>query len=431
MPGIVVVGLQWGDEGKGKVVDLLSQNAKHVVRSQGGNNAGHTVVVDQTEYQFHLIPSGVVYPHTICYIAAGTVIDPKVLIDEMAKLEAAKVDFRDRIKISPLAHVILDYHIQIDKLQEKFRGKFSLGTTGRGIGPCYADKVNRVGIRICDLVDEKILRERLKEIFSYKMLEYPSLELGEEKFEELFAKFSLLGKKLKPFLTQVEVDLERALQNNESVLLEGAHGFGLDTTFGSYPYVTSSSTYSSGIIAGAGIGPTKVSHVIGVLKAYTTRVGSGALPTQLPSEEEHLFLNHAEAREIGTTTGRKRRMGWLDCVAAKYSIAVNGVNSLALMKLDILDSLPYIKVCVGYRSGGKVMDSYPYQKEEWEAVEPVYETLSGWKESTKECKSLEDMPTNAKKYLRWIESYFKLPIHLISLGPQRSSTIIVKNIFSS
>lgn len=430
MSGIVVVGLQWGDEGKGKVVDLLSEHVKHVVRAQGGNNAGHTVMVGTKEYQFHLIPSGIVFPHTICYIAAGTVIDPLVLLSEMDKLKEVKIDFEDRIKISPLAHVIFDYHIQMDEIQEKFRGQQSLGTTKRGIGPCYADKVNRVGIRICDLVEGEILEKRLQEIFSYKKKECAELDLSEEKRETIFKKYSLLGKRLKPFLTQVELDLQKALSKGEKVLLEGAHGFGLDTTFGSYPYVTSSSTYSSGVLAGAGIGPTKISHVMGVLKAYTTRVGSGSLPTQLSAEEELLFLNHSQAREIGTTTGRKRRMGWLDCVAARYAIDVNGVTSLAIMKLDILDSLPYIKVCTGYKKQGKKMDSYPYQKEEWEEIEPIYETFPGWQQSTKDCKSLEDMPLHAKKYLQWLESHFSIPIHLISLGPQRSSTIMIKNILS-
>ncbi|MGE5196367.1 MAG: adenylosuccinate synthase, partial [Anaerolineae bacterium] len=324
MHSVIVVGLQWGDEGKGKVIDLLSAKARHVVRSQGGNNAGHTIVVDEQEYRFHLVPSGILYAHTDCYIGGGTAIDPEVLLQEIEQLESKGIEVQGRLSISPYAHLVLPYHRELDRLSELQKGSLAIGTTKRGIGPCYVDRADRLGIRMGELIDKDILKKRLDETLKIKNKQYPEFfEKDAVDSKALYSSCFEWGQKLKKFIFPIETKLSQALKRNEDVLFEGAHGTFLDVTFGTYPYVTSSSTLSSGICAGAGIGPSRIQHTLGVVKAYTTRVGNGPLPTALKPEEEALFLTHEAAREIGTTTGRKRRLGWFDAVLVRYAVNLN------------------------------------------------------------------------------------------------------------
>ncbi len=429
MPVVIIVGAQWGDEGKGKVIDLLAQQADYVVRSQGGNNAGHTIVVKGEEFRFHLVPSGVLYPHTHCFIAGGTVIDPKVLIQEIQGLKDKGVDLDERLHLSPYAHVIFPYHRLLDRLYEDRKGASAIGTTGRGIGPCYMDKASRIGIRICELVSPALLEKRLKTVLPIKNMEIhgifkqPPLE-----FEELFEEYSQYGKKLAPYVREVETIVGRACKEKKNVLFEGAHGTLLDISFGTYPFVTSSNTISSGICCGAGIGASRVDHVVGVVKAYTTRVGAGPLPTALNQNEQALFLNNFAAREIGTTTGRNRRMGWFDACLVRFASMLNGMDSLALTKLDVLDSLDEIKICTAYRLDGRTMDIPPPTVEDLERVEPIYETLPGWKTSTKHVTSFDQLPKNAVKYVNRICELVSTPLSVLSLGPERERTLFIQDL---
>jgi len=429
MPSIVVVGIQWGDEGKGKMIDLLSKQADHIVRAQGGNNAGHTIKIGEEEYRFHLIPSGILYPHTKCYIAGGTVIDPEVLLKEINGLETKSISVKGRLFISPYAHVILPYHRELDKLYESLKGDSAIGTTGRGIGPCYVDKANRMGIRIGDLIQPEALEKQLKMNLSFKNKELqqvfgqPSLN-----FEKIYNAYVSYGKQLESFVSQVENTVAVELKKNAAVLFEGAHGTFLDITFGTYPFVTSSSTIAAGVCAGAGVGPTQIDHVLGVVKAYTTRVGNGPFPTALSTEEETTFLDHAAAREIATTTGRKRRMGWFDAVLARYGARLNGTSSLAVTKLDVLDHLEKIKICREYKVKGNILEIPPAQIQDFEEIEPIYEELPGWKCTTKDIKKWEDLPKNAQKYLARIEELCETPISIVSVGPERDRTLIIPKI---
>ncbi len=418
MPSVIVVGVQWGDEGKGKMIDLLSLKAKVIVRAQGGNNAGHTIIVDGEEYRFHLIPSGILYPHVRCYIGGGTAIDPEVLLEEMEGLKSRGISLQGRLFISPYAHVIFPYHRDLDKLHEQQKGTHTIGTTGRGIGPCYVDKADRVGIRMCELVRKDLLKERLKFVVSMK-----SKEVAID-FENLYAQYVSFGEKLSPFISDVELAVSDALDNGDNVLFEGAHGTFLDTTFGTYPYVTSSSTIAAGVCAGAGIGPTKIDHTLAVVKAYTTRVGNGPMPT-----EADLLLDHHIAREIGTTTGRKRRMGWFDAVLTRQGVRLNGATSLAITKLDVLDKLPSIKICHAYRLGNDLLSTVPPITEDMAKVEPIYEILPGWESDTTGCKHFEELPENAQKYLRRIEELCGAPISIVSVGPEREKTFFTMDIF--
>jgi adenylosuccinate synthase len=430
MHSIIVIGTQWGDEGKGKVVDLLSQKADCVVRSHGGNNAGHTIVVGSNEYRFHLVPSGVLYPHTQCFITGGTVVDPKVLLEEIGGLESKGIAIKGRLHLSPYAHVIFPYHCILDKLYEAQKGANAIGTTGRGIGPCYMDKAARIGIRICDLIDPVLLEKRLKFVLSIKNRELQLLfDHGPIHFESLYKEYKEYGHKLRTYVGDSEVRIADAINENKKVLFEGAHGALLDGTFGTYPFVTSSYTMASGVSVGAGIGPTRIGHTLGVVKAYTTRVGSGPLPSALTPEEERLFMDHAAAREIGTTTGRKRRMGWFDACLVRFAAKLSGIDSLALMKLDILDDVGEIKICVGYRFKGELMHIPPPALEMLEQVEPVYESMPGWKRSTKDITSLQAMPKEARHYLDRLAHLVGVPLSLISVGPERHRTILLRDFF--
>ncbi len=429
MKSVIVVGLQWGDEGKGKVIDLLSERADCIVRAQGGNNAGHTIVVGSEEYRFHLVPSGILYPHAHCFIGGGTVIDPKVLLEEIDGLGQRGVKLKNRLHLSSYAHVIFPYHKLLDKLYEEQKGVHAIGTTGRGIGPCYADRSLRIGIRLCELIHPTILEKRLKMVVSIKNRELteffnqPPLDV-----QEIFNEYRLYGERLLEYVGDVEGSVAEALCSKK-VLFEGAHGTLLDINFGTYPFVTSSNTIASGVAVGAGIGPSRIDHTIGVVKAYTTRVGAGPLPTALTPSEQALFMSNVAAREIGTTTGRPRRMGWFDAALIRYAVRLNGVDSVAITKLDVLDDLKEIKLATGYRIHGKVVHVPPPLIEDFESAEPIYETMLGWEESTKEAACFDDLPRNAQKYLSRIAELIGVPISIISVGPERERTIFLNHLF--
>jgi adenylosuccinate synthase len=350
MAGVIVVGAQWGDEGKGKIIDLLAEQADVVVRSQGGNNAGHTVIAKGKEYKFHLIPSGILYNNVICYVTGGTVIDPVALAKEIQTLKEGGIDPLGRLFFSSYAHIILAYHRQLDLLYEQSREGGLVGTTGKGIGPCYADKANRIGIQLGELVDFTSGIEHVKQVVAQKNREL--VQVFHQPPIDFFAlqeELRLSMEILKPYISfTVEQEVTKALKNKRKVLFEGAHGSWLDQTFGTYPFVTASSTIAAGVAASAGVGPSSIDHVIGVVKSYTTRVGNGPLPTALSLEDEKVFLGNVEAREVATTTGRKRRMGWFDVPVVKRSLQMNGADSMAITKLDVLDDLETIKVCVSY-----------------------------------------------------------------------------------
>jgi adenylosuccinate synthase len=419
---VAVVGMQWGDEGKGKIIDLLSESAVHIARAQGGNNAGHTIVAGGKEFRFHLIPSGILYPHTRCYIGGGTVIDPKSILEEIQLLKSRGISYENRLFISPYAHIVLPYHKLLDRLSEEQRGSKAVGTTGRGIGPCYSDKINRCGIRIADLIRPEIFKERLAVEIENKNRSLPkTLD-----FHCVYEEYSKYSVKLAPFVAPVEEILYEAAEKGEKILFEGAQGALLDVTFGTYPFVTSSCTLSGGICSGLGLGPTRVGHTVGVAKVYTTRVGNGPFPTELCKEEESLFPDHSESREVGTTTGRKRRIGWPDLFLLRHTIRLNGVDSLALTKLDILDGFDQIKICVGY----KKMKVFPSTVEDLSRAEPIYEICPGWKKSTKDVKVYDDLPSQAKAYIRKIEEFCKIPVSIVSVGPDREKTLWLDRFFN-
>lgn len=428
MVGVAIVGTQWGDEGKGKIVDILAEQAHHIVRAQGGNNAGHTVIVGNQEFKLHLIPSGILHAHTQCYIAAGTVIDPEVLIQEIKTLESKGFTLRGRLWVSLGAHLIFPYHRQIDQLMEQRKGKNSVGTTGRGIGPCYADKAYREGIRLGDLLNTKKFPTLLKDALAIKNeLLTKFYNAPEINYETLLKQYEQFAEFLNPYAGPVEERIHSGIKHGDNFLYEGAQGTFLDLTFGTYPFVTSSSTLSGGLCSGAGVGPCHVDHTLGITKAYTTRVGMGPFPTEVTEEE--LFLEHKSAREFGTLTGRKRRVGWLDCVQLKTAIRYNGIQSLALTKLDILDNAKAIKVCTSYTLDGEELTYFPLNIEDLHRVKPVYKSFPGWSCPTTDCKTYTELPSHAREYIRAIESICGIPIHIVSNGPERTSTLILKEIF--
>ncbi len=427
MPGIIVIGLQWGDEGKGKIVDLLAESASHVVRSHGGSNAGHTVQREGGSYAFHLIPSGVLYPHTHCYIGAGTAIEPPSLIEEIQKLEGRGISLEGRLWISPYAQVVFSFHRQLDKLYEQLKGSAALGTTGRGIGPCYQDRAARIGVRIAELIAPVHLKDRLAQLVEMKNLELQKLfNAPALDFDSLYKEYAAYGERLKKYVGDVEGRLAAVLKRDENVLFEGAHGSLLDVTFGTVPYVTSSSAIAAGVCMGAGVGTSAIDETLGVVKAYTTRVGAGPLPTALSEEELKNFLSCEEAREIGTTTGRKRRIGWFDAPLVRFTAQISGVDLIALTKLDVLDKLEHIKVCVGYRLDGQVLEKPPVLTEDFTRLEPIYEVLEGWCESTSSVKTWKGLPSNARRYLERVEELIDLPIHILSVGPDHNQTLFVE-----
>ncbi len=415
-----VIGTQWGDEGKGKVVDFLCEDADYVVRFQGGSNAGHTIKVGDEKYKFHLLPSGVVRGKT-CVIGNGVVVDPEVFLEEIDSLRKRGIE--PRVMVSDRANVIMPYHKILDGAEESYLGKKRIGTTKRGIGPCYSDKIARKGIRVADLLNENLLRDKLESIFPIKekLAEIYGVRFDFD-IDELVEKYTEYGRKIEPYVTDTIAELNRAIKEGKNVLLEGAQGVMLDVDFGTYPYTTSSNTISGGACTGSGIPPKCIDEVIGVVKAYTTRVGMGPLPTELKDE----IGKHLQERggEFGTTTGRARRCGWLDLVVLKHSITISGVDKIALTKLDVLDGLREVKVCVGYEYDGRIMDTVPSNIRILENVKPVYEKLDGWK-SVSGAKTFENLPEEAKKYIKFIEEFLDIEVFLVSTGAEREKTIIV------
>ena len=426
MSAIVVVGAQWGDEGKGKVIDFLSQQADVVVRHQGGNNAGHTVVVDDRVFKLHLVPSGILYPDTYCIIANGVVIDPQVLLDELAYLRREGVDV-SRLRISSKAHVVMPYHSRMDALNEERRGTQKIGTTLRGIGPAYMDKAARVGIRVGDLLHPEEFKERLAAVLEDKN-HVLSRAYGVEPFafDDLYRTFLGYGEELRQYVADTSILINDAINRGERVLFEGAQGTMLDIDHGTYPFVTSSHPSAGGAAIGAGVGPTKIDRVYGVAKAYTTRVGDGPFPTEL---DDAIGADIRErGHEYGTTTGRPRRVGWLDAVVLRYAVRVNGLSGLAVTRLDVLDGLKTLKIATGYEIDGRRVEELP---DTWEfrVAKPLYETLSGWQEPIGSIRRREDLPPAAERYLARIEEVVGVPVVLVSVGRERSHTIPLQDLF--
>ena len=422
MPVSVVVGAQWGDEGKGKIVDILSAEMDYVARYQGGANAGHTINLQGKQYILHLVPSGILHPKTVCIIGNGVVVDPRALIDEISFLKEKGISVKDRLFISDRAHVIFPYHKIIDQLNELGDDSKRIGTTGRGIGPAYVDKANRSGFRMVDFLKEKNLENWLKEKFAEVRHRFGN-RINEIDFDEDKAISDSLefGRYLKPYITDTGVILNEATKKEKRILLEGAQGTLLDVDHGTYPFVTSSNPVGAGACTGTGIGPTKINRVVGVMKAYTTRVGEGPFPTELTGQEgENL---REIGKEFGATTGRPRRCGWFDLVIARYAARINGLTEIALTKLDVLDKLPVVKMCIGYEYLGKLHSEFPADLDILRSCKPVYETLPGWEESTKDVENFDGLPRNAQKYIRFLEKHIEVPISMVSVGPMRRKTI--------
>ena len=420
----IVVGAQWGDEGKGKIVDLLSEQTDIVARYQGGANAGHTVVINGEKYILHLIPSGILHENTVCVIGNGVVIDPVALLDEVALLESKGIRVKDRLMISHRAHLIMPYHKLLDQAKESKDAQQKIGTTGRGIGPAYVDKVNRMGIRIVDLLDRETLKAKLRRTIEEKNEILKKIYRKETlDVDQIIGEYVEFDQKIDPYVKDVSSYLNDAIKQGKNILLEGAQGTLLDVDFGTYPYVTSSTPTSGGACTGVGIGPTKVDSVLGVIKAYTTRVGMGPFPTEI-YDDENIKLREL-GDEYGATTGRPRRCGWFDAVIANFAVQVNGIDSFAITKLDVLDTLKEIKICVAYTYQGKIIKSFPSELRVLENCEPVYETFPGWMESTSEKRSFEDLPPNAKKYLNAIRDFTQTNFSIISVGSDREQTIMM------
>lgn len=423
MPVRIIIGAQWGDEGKGKIVDLLSADTKYVVRYQGGANAGHTLKFDDTTIVLHLIPSGMFNGNSTCIIGNGVVIDPIALVEEIREIEQLDTSLKDRFYISSSAHVILPYHKVLDQVKEKNRGSDAIGTTGRGIGPAYVSKVSRIGIRMGDLLHPERLEEKIRKNLADINTALDSV-YGEEKLsaEKMISDLKPAVEVLTPYICNTSDVLHKAVDNNESILLEGAQGSLLDVDHGTYPYVTSSNPTAGGACTGSGIPPTAITHALGITKAYCTRVGNGPFPTELNDEAGEKLRE--KGQEFGATTGRPRRCGWLDLVALKYAVKLNGMNELALTKLDVLDDFDTIKVCTHYSSDGEKSEVFPLDCEDVELLEPVYKSFKGWNSSTRDIDNFDDLPTEARDYIKFIEDFIGVKFKIVSTGPKRTETII-------
>ena len=425
MSAFVVLGAQWGDEGKGKMTDYLAEEAEVIVRFQGGNNAGHTVEVGDKQYKLHLIPSGILHDDKLNIIGNGVVVDPKALFTEIDYLEKEGVKVTpNKLIVSDRAHVIMPYHKILDNLKEKARGKNDIGTTGKGIGPCYTDKFERCGIRICDLIDEEVFKEKLKENIETKNKYIVNVLGGEElNYDEILKEYLELAERLRPYVQDTSVRLYDEIKEDKTVLFEGAQGMLLDIDYGTYPYVTSSNTTACGVASGSGVGPTMITNAVGIAKAYTTRVGKGPFPTELDNEIGEWIRE--KGHEYGVTTGRSRRCGWLDTVILKTTVRVSGLTSLCVTKIDTLAGLDKLKICVGYKFDGKVIDYFPASLKDLEKCEPIYEEFEGWGEEVAEARNYNELPENAKKYLTRIEELTGTKISIVSVGPRRDQTIRV------
>ena len=422
MTAIAVIGAQWGDEGKGKIVDMLAEKAAVVVRYSGGDNAGHTVINDHGEFKLHIVPSGIFYPHNICIIANGVVINPAVLLGEMDDLKKRGIDI-SRLYISDRAHLIMPYHILLDGLEEEALGAKAVGTTRKGIGPAFADKAARLGIRVGDLLDKKGLLTRLRTVLGLKNTiltkVYGASPLS---LEDLYKQYCVYADRLTPYIRETTSLISQANRNNETILLEGAQGVLLDPDFGTYPYATSSSPMAGGACLGAGISPISVRNILAVYKAYCTRVGGGPMPTELKDETGDAIRQCAH--EYGTTTGRPRRCGWFDGVAAAFSSRINGFTGIALTRLDVLDNFSSLKICVSYDLDGRIVQEFPSSISELERCKPVYEEVEGWKTSTSLIRKYGKLPLNARRYIKRLEEICDCPVKLVSVGPKREQTIL-------
>ena len=424
MPVSIVVGAQWGDEGKGKVIDMLAEKAHTIVRYSGGDNAGHTVINPHGHFQLHLIPSGICYPEKTCIIGNGVAINPEVFLKERQMLNDKGIS-TSNLFISDRAQIVMPYHLTQDKLEEQARQKGEIGTTLRGIGPAFVDKIARMGLRAGELIDEKSLKERLKVVLEYKNRLLTCLyDIEPFSFDEIYAQYSEYGRKIKEHVTEATVILEEALKRGDNILLEGAQGSLLDPDFGTYPYATSSSPLAANACLGSGVGPTAVDEVLGVYKAYCTRVGAGPFPTELFDEMGERIRRIAN--EYGTTTGRPRRVGWFDAIAARFSCRINGFSGMAITRLDIMDKLPSIKICTGYMLDGKKIDYFPAQATVLNKCRPIYEEMKGWLKPTNEIEDYNELPTEAKAYLDRLEELVCCPVDMVCVGPAREQTIFKK-----
>jgi adenylosuccinate synthase len=428
MSTVVLIGAQWGDEGKGKVTDFLARRADMVVRYQGGSNAGHTVVVNDKIYKLHLIPSGILYSDKMCLIGNGVVVDPGVLLEELGALESQGVSTAN-LRISPRAHVIFPYHKRIDMAEEERKGKSKIGTTCRGIGPAYMDKATRVGIRMVELIDREELAEKLRDVVEFKNQLLSGVYGSSDQFDyrEILELYSGYGERLKKYVANVSILVNEAIDGGKKVLFEGAQGTLLDIDHGTYPYVTSSSPIAASACLGAGLGPTKINTVVGVAKAYITRVGEGPFPTELHDKLGEQIRERGH--EFGTTTGRPRRCGWYDAVIARYAARINGLSYLAVTKLDVLTGLETLKICTGYRYKGEIITEFPDSLKVLARCEPVYREFPGWQEDISNVNDYSELPQNARDYLKYLEDLSGVPVAIVGVGPGRTQTLVLHDIF--
>lgn len=427
MATAMVLGTQWGDEGKGKIVDYLAQKADVVIRSQGGNNAGHTVVVDDKAFALRLLPSGILFSDKTCIIGSGVVVNPEVLLQELDGMKEKGVKV-SKLEISTRAHVIMPYHIRIDEEDEKLKGDAKIGTTKNGIGPCYADKINRVGIRIGDLMDKDIFAKKLRVNLKLKNRLFETYYGCQGfDFDTIYQEYLGYAERIRPYVKDTNYSANVYVNEGKKVLFEGAQATMLDIDHGTYPFCTSSNPTAGGACTGSGVGPRRMENIVGVVKAYTTRVGAGPFPAEQNNEVGEYLRN--TGHEFGTVTGRPRRCGWLDTAVVKYAAMLNSLDYLAITRLDILDDLDTIKICTGYRYNGQLLPEYPASLKVLEQVEPVYEDMPGWKTDISACKTYDELPEAARKYVERISELVGVPLGIVSVGPNRSQTIILQPIF--
>lgn len=431
MSTLVVVGSQWGDEGKGKITDLLSEEANIIVRYQGGCNAGHTVVKGDEQYIFHLIPSGILHKRVKCLIGNGVVIDPESLLQEIENLKKKNIEIDDNLLIDFKAHVVLPYHKTLDEMKETKRGKDKIGTTKRGIGPAYIDKIARTGIRMIDLINEKSLSKKLENNLNEKNIIFEKLygvKISNQEKKDIIKKYREYGQLLKKYVIDVSLYLNQAINEDKKILFEGAQGTLLDIDHGTFPYVTSSNPIAGGACIGTGVGPTKIDRVMGITKAYTTRVGRGPFPTEIQGEEIEEYIRQ-KGGEFGATTGRPRRCGWFDAILVNYAVRINGMDSIVITKIDVLSDFDKIKICTSYKYNGKMIKEFPVDLETLQKCIPVYEEMEGWKGNISQITKYEDLPQQLKAYIGRIEELVRTKVVIVSVGPKRSQTIIREELF--